>query len=120
MDGVLVDNMEAHVAAFVEFGARYGVAIDGNSLGWMYGKGNDEIIPRLLPSEVIEQRGLKALGDEKEAVYREIYKSSMQPVAGLLEFLEDLRRSGVKCAVSGTIKKMSDQQVHASDLSEAP
>lgn len=102
MDGVLVDNKVEHVEAFVEFGKRYGVEIDGNSLGWMYGKGNDEIIPRLLPAEVVESEGMKKLGDEKEAIYRDIYASTMKPVPGLVEFLEDLHANGVRIAVGSS------------------
>lgn len=102
MDGVLVDNKEAHVEAFVKFCALYGTDIKGVNLDWMYGKGNDEIIPRLLPAEIIEQQGIKALSDEKEAVYREIYASTMEPVPGLVKFLQDLESNDIKCAVGSS------------------
>lgn len=101
MDGVLVDNKEAHIEAFVKFCARYGVDIRGVDLSWMYGKGNDEIIPRLMP-EVAATHDMKELSDEKEAVYREVYAQSMSPVEGLTELLADLRRGGVKCAVGSS------------------
>ncbi len=102
MDGVLVDNKEAHVEAFVIFCRRHGTDIEGVDLSWMYGKGNDEIIPRLLPESVIKECGIKALSDEKEAVYRDVYASTMKPVPGLVEFLEDLRANDVKIAVGSS------------------
>lgn len=101
MDGVLVDNKEAHIEAFVRFCARYGADIRGVDLSWMYGKGNDEIIPRLLP-EAVKTHTIKDLGDEKEAIYREIYASTIAPVPGLVEFLADLTANGVKCAVGSS------------------
>lgn len=102
MDGVLVDNKEAHIEAFVVFCKRHGIDIRGVDLSWMYGKGNDEIIPRLLPASVIKEHGIKALSDEKEAVYREVYASEMEQVPGLVAFLEDLKANGVKIAVGSS------------------
>lgn len=102
MDGVLVDNKEAHIEAFVTFCALHGIDIKGMDLSWMYGKGNDEIIPRLLPGHIIEEYGIKALGDEKEAVYRKAYAPAMQPVPGLVPFLEDLYANNVTIAVGSS------------------
>ncbi len=102
MDGVLVDNKEAHVEAFVVFCKRYGVDIAGVDLSWMYGKGNDEIIPGLLPQDIIDRHGIRKLSDVKESIYREIYASTMEPVPGLVQFLEDLHANGVRIAVGSS------------------
>lgn len=102
MDGVLVDNKEAHVEAFVVFCKRYGVDIAGVDLSWMYGKGNDEIIPGLLPQDIIDKHGIRELSDVKESIYREIYASTMEPVPGLVQFLEDLHANGVRIAVGSS------------------
>lgn len=102
MDGVLVDNKEAHVEAFVVFCKRYGVDIAGVDLSWMYGKGNDEIIPGLLPQDIIDRHGIRELSDVKESIYREIYASTMEPVPGLVQFLEDLHANGVRIAVGSS------------------
>lgn len=102
MDGVLVDNKEAHVEAFVVFCKRYGVDIASVDLSWMYGKGNDEIIPGLLPQDIIDRHGIRELSDVKESIYREIYASTMEPVPGLVQFLEDLHANGVRIAVGSS------------------
>ena len=101
MDGVLVDNREAHIEAFVVFCKRYGVDIRNVDLSWMYGKGNDEIIPNLIP-EAAKKYDIKALSDEKEAIYREIYTKTIKPVPGLIPLLEDLHKNGIKCAVGSS------------------
>ncbi len=103
MDGVLVDNMSIHIEAFALFCERYGghdnwEEVINNSVGM----GNDEILERMMPSEVIEQYGTAELGRIKEAIYREIYASRIEPVAGLRELLEEFKARGIKCAVGSS------------------
>ena len=105
MDGVLVDNREQHIEAFIIFCRRYGVDFTADMLAPMYGMGNDEIMTRLLPPEVVTAKGIAALGDEKEAIYREIYAPTIEPTPGLRPFLADLRRAGIRCAVGSSGQK---------------
>lgn len=102
MDGTLVDNSPVHVRAFEIFCARYGVTDWRGKLNGAFGMGSDDIMRMLLPEEVIRTRGLKALCDEKEAIYREIYAPEIRPVAGLRELLERLREAGIRCAVGSS------------------
>ncbi len=102
MDGVLVDNMDIHIAAFDRFCTSYGAAEVGERLIACAGMGNEEIMQIMLPREVIEERGIDALSVEKEAVYREIYEATIKPVEGLIELLEELKLQGVKCAIGSS------------------
>lgn len=102
MDGTLVDNSAVHVDAFERFCARYGVTDWREKLNRAFGMGSDDIMRMLLPEEVIRERGLKALGDEKEAIYREIYAPTIRPVAGLRALLTLLREAGIRCAVGSS------------------
>lgn len=102
MDGTLVDNSPVHVRAFEIFCARYGVTDWREKLDGAFGMGSDDIMRMLLPAEVIRTRGLKALADEKEAIYREIYAPDIRPVAGLRTLLERLRDAGIRCAVGSS------------------
>ena len=87
MDGTLVDNTPAHIRAFSIFCDRYGVTDWAEKLSGVYGMGNDDIMGRILPEEVIREKGLAALAAEKEAIYREIYAPEIRPVEGLRELL---------------------------------
>lgn len=103
MDGVLVDNMPIHIEAFDLFCRRYGgndnwEEVINNSVGM----GNDEILRKMMPHSVIEQYGTAELGRIKEAIYREIYASRIEPVAGLVELLEEFKAKGIKCAVGSS------------------
>ena len=102
MDGTLVDNSPVHVRAFERFCNRYGVQDWQEKLNRAFGMGSDDIMRMILPEEVIRERGLKALADEKEAIYREIYAPEIRPVDGLRELLEMLRAEGVRCAVGSS------------------
>lgn len=102
MDGTLVDNTAAHIRAFEIFCARYGVTDWKQRLSQAYGMGNDDIMRLVMPEEVIREKGLAALADEKEAIYREIYAPEIHPVAGLRELLERLHEAGIRCAVGSS------------------
>lgn len=102
MDGTLVDNSAVHVRAFELFCNRYGVNDWRNKLEKAFGMGSDDIMRMLLPEEVIRERGLQALGDEKEEIYRTIYAPEIAPVKGLKELLELLRKAGIRCAVGSS------------------
>ncbi|MFR9556898.1 MAG: HAD family phosphatase [Rikenellaceae bacterium] len=102
MDGVLVDNMDIHIAAFDKFCTSYGADEVGDRLIACAGMGNEEIMHIMLPKEVIEEKGIDALSVEKEAVYREIYAPTIKPVAGLIDLLKELKAQGVKCAIGSS------------------
>ncbi|MBQ5395133.1 MAG: HAD family phosphatase [Alistipes sp.] len=102
MDGTLVDNSAVHVRAFELFCNRYGVKDWRTKLERAFGMGSDDIMRMLLPEEVIRERGLQALGDEKEEIYRTIYAPEIAPVKGLKELLELLRGAGIRCAVGSS------------------
>ncbi len=102
MDGTLVDNSAVHVRAFEIFCERYGVDGWREKLAQAFGMGNDDILRRIMPAEIIRDKGLAALADEKEAIYREIYAPTIRPVEGLTDLLGRLRAAGIRCAVGSS------------------
>lgn len=102
MDGVLVNNLEIHRQAFAEFFRRYGVERTFDELSRVFGKGNDDIMGELMPADVVERVGIRQLGYEKEAIYREIYAPIITPQPGLLAFLAECEREGLRSAVGSS------------------
>lgn len=102
MDGVLVNNLEVHREAFAEFFRRYGVERTFDELNRVFGKGNDDIMGELMPREVVERVGIRELGYEKEAIYREIYAPRITPQPGLKTFLAACEEHGLRCAVGSS------------------
>ena len=102
MDGVLVNNLEVHREAFAEFFRRYGVERSFDELSRVFGMGNDDIMGELMPREIVERVGIRELGYEKEAIYREIYAPTITPQPGLLTLLDEAERHNLKCAVGSS------------------
>lgn len=99
MDGVLVNNIPVHNAAFRETARRYGVEFDPKALAEMSGMGNREIFQAIFPLSLVERDGWQALAREKEALYREIFAATLTPMPGLIDFLSSLQQAGVRIAV---------------------
>ncbi len=102
MDGVLVDNMWMHILVFEKFLGQWGITDLKQKLTALAGMGNDEIMTELLPPDVIQKVGLKQLGVDKEALYREMYAKDIKPVEGLVDMIKWLKSQGVKCAVGSS------------------
>ena len=99
MDGTLVDNTPAHLRAFSVFCDRYGIRDWAEKLKGVYGMGNEDIMRRILPEEVIRAKGIDALADEKEAIYRDLYAPEIRPSEGPRGRLRRLRARGIRGAV---------------------
>ncbi len=99
MDGVLVDSMPIHLKAFGATAARYGVDFQADKVMALSGMGNREFFRALFPADVLEQVGWQRLAQEKEALYREIFAAELAPMAGLMDFLNELRTAGIRIAV---------------------
>lgn len=108
MDGVLVDNMSIHFKAFAAMAERYNLtAEEGVDFSHLNGRGNDDIINALFPPHIVAAKGVEALAQEKEALYREIYAPTIAPVAGLSQLLEALHQKGIRCAVGSSGPKLN-------------
>lgn len=101
MDGVLVDNRDVHIESFKVFCERNNHPFSLEKLMSMFGMNNREIMPQLLP-ELTAERGIERMSDEKEAIYREIYSATIQPVAGLVDFIKELKHAGFLIAVGSS------------------
>lgn len=102
MDGVLVNNLEVHRAAFAEFFRRYGVNRTFEELNRHFGRGNDDIMGDLMPANIVKRVGIRELGYQKEAIYRELYAPIIEPQPGLISFLEEAYAKKLCCAVGSS------------------
>lgn len=99
LDGTLVDNMSAHTDAWTALCARRGVEMPRERFLLDFaGRKNEEIIADLWPD--LGAREAAALAGEKEALYRELYRPRLQPLPGLVAFLDALAAAGVPLAIA--------------------
>ncbi|MFN3402729.1 MAG: HAD family hydrolase [Cytophagaceae bacterium] len=100
MDGVIVDNHLFHYRAWVDFCSKYDITINEEIYYTrMSGKTNDVLVKMFFGGNIQPEK-VRDLGEEKEAVYRELIQKDIQPVTGLIPFLQDLKNSGIPLAVA--------------------
>ncbi|GAA4463352.1 HAD family hydrolase [Nibrella saemangeumensis] len=107
MDGVIVDNHRYHTDSWLQFVGRYGRTLTPDQYATnMNGRvAADSLVyvfqRSLTPEEIV------AYTEEKEEIYREMYRPRLQPTLGLIPFLKDLKRNQVPMAV-GTSAPVSN------------
>jgi beta-phosphoglucomutase len=98
MDGTLVDNMRVHNESWALWFAKHGLPFDAaRFFEATAGRTNPDIIADLMPGLSLAER--QALGEEKEAIYRDLYAPHVAPLPGLLDFLHFSESRGLPKAV---------------------
>lgn len=98
-DGVVVDSSDAHEKSWKQLADEAGYPWKDEYFHLGFGKRNAIIIPEIYQwTEDPEE--IAALGDRKEALYREILVGSgLEPLPGALELFRELQAAGVPMAV---------------------
>ncbi|TDS17358.1 HAD family hydrolase [Sphingobacterium paludis] len=100
MDGVICHTNPYHAKAFAVFFDKYKIAYtDKEFEDHMFGKHNSYIMTHFFKRDILGEE-LAALEFEKEALFRDIYKSEVKTLPHYLEFLTDLKDNGFKTAVA--------------------
>jgi beta-phosphoglucomutase family hydrolase len=106
MDGVIVDNMKYHKKAWEMFLKKHAPEMDVEEFSKHFGKVNKDLLKIVFQREVSEEEESR-FGEEKEALYREIYAEDISPVDGLVDFLQELNENSVKTAVASAAPKIN-------------
>jgi beta-phosphoglucomutase family hydrolase len=105
IDGTLVDNMAAHTQAWVEFLEQYGVQLKGRDVRQtLVGRTTRDILLQAF-GESLSEDEIEALKEQKESLYRQLYRPRLKPLPGLLDFLERSRELGIPMAVASSAHK---------------
>lgn len=100
MDGVIVHTNPYHAQAFSAFFKKYALTFDEADFAeHMYGKHNSYIMSHFFGRTIIGEE-LKHLEEEKEALFREIYKDRVKAIAGFENFLDQLIKADLSCGVA--------------------
>src|ERR1700722_1896970 len=109
MDGTMIDNSAFHILAFKEFFRRHGkLMTDKEVKEKCIGKKNDQLFSQFFDKQLSKEE-IKQFGDEKEAIYRELYASEIKEVAGLKDLLNKFLKKGIKLAIATTAPKENRQ-----------
>jgi len=98
MDGVIIDSNPFHKISLRQFCEKYGYHLSDQELvNKIYGRTNKDWIANLFGALTKEE--LSRYGEEKEALFREIYKNDINALTGLPEFLERLTEKNIPIAI---------------------
>lgn len=99
MDGVIVNNISYHIEALKIFLKGFGKEIDDAYFQQhLNGRTMQEVVLSLKPEATVDE--VMRLTEEKEAIYRDLYQDHLTPTAGLIKFLEEAKKQGIKMAVA--------------------
>jgi len=99
MDGVLIDSNPFHKIALQQFCLKHGHQLSEEELRKrIYGRTNRDWITNLFGS--ISEQLLRQFADEKEALFRDLYKNDVKPLKGLITFLDILVQNNIPRAIA--------------------
>lgn len=99
MDGTLVDNMHVHNDAWETWHLRHSLPFSRETFfRETAGRANREVVKWAKPDAT--ELELETLGLEKEAIYREIYRSQMTPMPGLTTVIAACEARGQRMSVA--------------------
>lgn len=100
MDGVICHTNPHHVKAFEAFFNKYEIPYTSEEFEeHMYGKHNGYIMTHFFKRSIVGEE-LTLLEDEKEAMFREVYKDKVETIPHYLDFLSELKSRDFKTAVA--------------------
>jgi HAD superfamily hydrolase (TIGR01549 family) len=101
VDGTLVDTVDLHAQAWVETLQTFGVDVDFAEIRRQIGKGGDQLLPGLIPPDLLDQRG-----EEIEAfradLFRRQYMPQVKAFPGVRDLFERIRSSGQKIVLASS------------------
>lgn len=100
MDGVICHTNPYHSRAFRAFFSKRNLSpTEEDFVQHMYGKSNSYILSHFL-QRVVEGEELLQLEEEKEGLFRELYRPYVEPIAGIVPFMHDLKTNGALLGVA--------------------
>jgi HAD superfamily hydrolase (TIGR01509 family) len=105
MDGTIVNNIPYHARAWLQFLSKYNIHIEENELYSKIFGVNQEVMPRFFGKDLSPERNI-SLGNEKEELYRNLYKDVIEELRGLKHLLQIARERNIAVALA----TMSDIQ----------
>ena len=100
MDGVIVDSNPYHKISLQQFCQRHGYNLSEEQLkSKIYGRTNKDWIPALF-DRPLSQEEIGRYGDEKEALFRDLFSNDIELLRGLRDFLNMLQHNGIPMAIA--------------------
>lgn len=103
VDGTLIDSNELHATAWREAFLHFGVDLPLDEIRRQIGKGGDNLIPTLLPKELVEERQ-DEIDEFRGELFKRDYLPRVVPFPGVRELFERLKADGKKIVLASSAK----------------
>jgi HAD superfamily hydrolase (TIGR01509 family) len=102
MDGTMINNMAYHKKAWQEFLKQHNITLTEEEFRQkISGKKNDQIFALVFGRKLDKESELR-YAEEKEALYRQLFKPHITEIAGLSKLIADLHTHTLKTAIATT------------------
>ncbi len=101
VDGTLVDTVDLHARAWVEALQHFDIEADFTDIHLQIGKGGDQLLPGLLPPNMVEQRGEEIQAFRSDLFQRK-YMSQVRAFPGVRDLFERIKSSGQKIVLASS------------------
>jgi HAD superfamily hydrolase (TIGR01509 family) len=101
VDGTLVDTVDLHAQAWVEALRHFGVDADFGDIRLQIGKGGDQLLPGLLPPDMLEDRG-EEITEFRSVLFGRRYMSQVRAFPGVRALFERIRSSGQRIVLASS------------------
>jgi beta-phosphoglucomutase len=101
VDGVLTDSYRPHFLSWQRMFGELGVEFTEETFRGTFGRTNRDIFGELYQGSLSEEQ-IRAWGDRKEVLYREIIAEHFEPISGAVELIDALHAAGFKLGVGSS------------------
>ena len=101
LDGTIVDTSEPHFISWRDTLDEIGINYSRDDFRTVFGVNNAGGL-KLLYGDRISPELRRALGEKKELIFLELIRKGLEPLPGVLEWLEKLQNWGVKQAIASS------------------
>jgi len=101
LDGVIVDSGEAHFSSWQKAMSRHGMSLTREFFQETFGMNNKGILSLVLKRDATEEE-VDIIGGLKEELFRREIRGSLEPLPGVIDWLERFNRAGFRQAVASS------------------
>ena len=106
MDGTIVDSLPFHHEAWRIFFEENKIEDFSEKLKKYKGGGTLDLM-KAVYGDIYSLEELKKMSDDKEVIFREIYKGNIVPIYGFIEFLEELKSKNILVGLASNAIKLN-------------
>jgi HAD superfamily hydrolase (TIGR01509 family) len=114
VDGTLVDSNDLHATAWLEAFRHFGIVLPYPRIRGQIGKGGDNLIPSLLPAEIVD-RLQQEIESFRSDLFRRDYLHRARPFPGAADLLKRVHDDGAKLVLA-TSSKQAELDFHIDRL----